>query len=164
MNRESIEGNLIAAIQGLSKAFRLEDGELAYLALTSKPELPVRDRLAFALHQTLRGPYLVAREWARVDLAILSMEDGKVHPKGLLQIKTWSLFTFISKAESQFAKIREDADKCHERWKHAATYCLLLATLPSQILGGQYNGVIKYLRGWERAVATWVNRCSTTKR
>ena len=59
--------------------------ELAYLALTSKPEAQVRDRLAYQLHQQLADrDLMVAREWKRTDLAILR-SDGA--PEALLEAK-----------------------------------------------------------------------------
>ena len=47
--------------------------ELAYLALTSKVELPIRDRLAYSLHWRFGNgdSILVSREWKKVDLAII---------------------------------------------------------------------------------------------
>ena len=62
--------------------------EIAYLALTSKPELAVRDRLAFHLYQKLKQDgSLVSREYhiggrKHADIAILhgkkSGEDNKI--------------------------------------------------------------------------------------
>ncbi|MFJ1971857.1 hypothetical protein ACIO93_24620 [Streptomyces sp. NPDC087903] len=49
-------------------------GELAYLALTSQIENPIRDRVAYQLHLRLQGTRLDAgREWTGVDAA---GEDG----------------------------------------------------------------------------------------
>lgn len=49
-------------------------GELAYLALTSQIENPIRDRVAYQLHLRLRGTRLDAgREWTGVDA---EGEDG----------------------------------------------------------------------------------------
>ncbi|MFE5011829.1 hypothetical protein ACFRJ3_45880 [Streptomyces sp. NPDC056696] len=39
----------------LAAADSCAPGELAYLALTSKPELAIRDRLAWVLHRRLSG-------------------------------------------------------------------------------------------------------------
>jgi hypothetical protein len=62
---------------------QFESDELAYLALTSKPELQVRDRLAWRLHQELSPRLLVVGEWRRCDLAIL---DGEA-PIACLEFK-----------------------------------------------------------------------------
>jgi hypothetical protein len=48
-----------------------EANELAYLALTSKVELPIRDRVAWHLQLTLGDDYVVSREWRRADIAVL---------------------------------------------------------------------------------------------
>ncbi|MGW3847113.1 hypothetical protein [Streptomyces fagopyri] len=51
-------------------------GELAYLALTSQIENPIRDRVAYQLHLRLKGTRLdVGREWTGVDA---EGEDGTV--------------------------------------------------------------------------------------
>ena len=63
------------------RAIRFEPGELAYLALTSKPELQVRDRLAWEL---TKAGVRVAREWRRCDLALLS---GNGTPLALVEMK-----------------------------------------------------------------------------
>jgi hypothetical protein len=65
---------------------KFQDNELAYLALTSKVELPLRDRIAFELHKKYGDKYLICREWKskeikssdRVDLAIVEKETEKV--------------------------------------------------------------------------------------
>src|SRR5215218_1528708 len=69
---------------------RFDVDELAFLALTSKMELPLRDRLAYVLFRRL-PQFLVAREWRRVDLAVLAPGDPPV-PKMLLEAK--ALYTF----------------------------------------------------------------------
>lgn len=63
-------------------------GELAYLAVTSKAELPVRDRLAWRLMADLGDGYFVAREWRRADLAVL------VGPDPIAQLEAKALYTF----------------------------------------------------------------------
>ncbi|MHA7209602.1 hypothetical protein [Arthrobacter sp. MDT1-65] len=71
-----------------SAAASLAPGELAYLALTSKVELPLRDRLAWSLSTKLPD-LVVAREWKRTDLAIL---DSSATPMVLVEAK--ALYTF----------------------------------------------------------------------
>jgi hypothetical protein len=64
--------NALAAIEA-------DPDELAYLALTSKPEFQIRDRLAYRLHHQLdEMNRRVAREWHRVDLALLDQEKPLV--------------------------------------------------------------------------------------
>ncbi|MFB7918544.1 hypothetical protein [Streptomyces sp. NPDC056061] len=54
--------SLDSCLQTAGRSF--EEGELAYLALTSQIEHPVRDRVAYAMHRRLEGTRLdVGREW-----------------------------------------------------------------------------------------------------
>jgi len=79
--------------------------ELAYLALTSKIELPVRDRLAYRLSR--RFPeLLIAREWYRCDLAILSEEAVP-----LLLLEAKALYTFDMVGEPAGTWIARYPDK-----------------------------------------------------
>ena len=64
-----VHDGLSAAVAGLATAF--EAGELAFLAATSKPELPIRDRVAWQLSRSLGADYVVSREWRRADIAVL---------------------------------------------------------------------------------------------
>ena len=71
---------LVDGLTGAAPSF--EPGELSYLALTSKAEHVVRDRLAWVLSR--RG-LRVAREWRnRVDLAVL---DDEGEPLSALEAK-----------------------------------------------------------------------------
>ena len=67
---------LAQALDGLPRLF--PDEALGYLAATAKAENPVRDAVAYFLHQRVgHNGYLVAREWpdplasGRRDLAIV---------------------------------------------------------------------------------------------
>ena len=64
-------------------------GELAYLALTSKIERPLQDRLAWLLHTRLPD-LVVSREWRATDIAILSA--GAESPLVLLEAKAMYSF------------------------------------------------------------------------
>ena len=80
--------DLKCALSLLGKEFA--PNELAYLALTMKVEGPFRDRLAFLLHQTYEsGGFVVAREWNRIDLAVLSSNGS---PICLIELK--AMYTF----------------------------------------------------------------------
>ena len=87
-------------------------GELAFLALTSKIELPVRDRLAWSLYKELWPGSVVAREWRRIDLAILP-EGHADEPDALIQAKalyTFDLATSLSLRNYEVA-VRADIGK-----------------------------------------------------
>ena len=68
---KNTDDELTAVLARIDKEFRQD--ELAYLATTTKVEGPFRDRLSFLLHlDYYRSGFVVAREWNRVDLAVLS--------------------------------------------------------------------------------------------
>ena len=71
-------------------AASFQTNELAFLALTGKAELAVRDRLAWALYTALSvapADLLVAREWRRSDLVVLKSE---VHSPALMILEAKS--------------------------------------------------------------------------
>jgi hypothetical protein len=109
---------LLAALQDVPGEF--EPGELVFLALTSKPELTIRDRLVWLLAK--RG-HRVAREWRkRCDLAVLD-ETGE--PYAVIESKaayghdtTWHWKDKHHKIRSSIgattpldAELRGDAEK-----------------------------------------------------
>jgi hypothetical protein len=133
-----------------------EPNELAYLALTSKVELPIRDRLAFALHRRL-DQRLVAREWKRVDLAILA-DDGST-PELLLEAKALYTFDLIGEAVwvDRFPKkVRDDVAAMRARSdlvERTQLFALVLATHPLSEAGPQLRQLAKYSRGVGKAIA-----------
>ena len=144
-------------LEGLSRSFI--PGELAYLALTSKVEFPIRDRLAFRLHTRLGdGPSQVAREWHRTDLAVLS---GGV-PTLLLEVKAMYSFDAIDNAvglRNFHRQVLRDRDKSlRPEAGNAEIYALLLVTHPGGPCGEKLNAVVKYRTGIERAAKRGVER------
>lgn len=81
-----VRSSVRAAVEGLAAAF--EDGELAFLAATSKPELPIRDRMAWHVSRRLGDEYVVSREWRRADIAILRGRDV------VTQIEAKAMYSF----------------------------------------------------------------------
>jgi hypothetical protein len=69
------------ALRSALNEVAFEPDELAYLALTSKPELQVRDRFTWRL---LRSAHVAGREWKRADLVLLN-EDYE--PRVFLEAK-----------------------------------------------------------------------------
>jgi len=86
---------LIKIINELPNKF--EENEIAYLALTSKIEIPLRDKIAFRLHEKLNKDYLICREWGvknnkdrdRIDLAIIRRKDETI--RCLIEFKAHSV-------------------------------------------------------------------------
>lgn len=102
MTAQSTWAELIAAnMQFLGKDFR--SNELAYLALTSKIEFPIRDRLAFRLCQRLleSSDLAVAREWKKYDLAVVT--DGS-EARLLLEAKAMYSFDLFTRSGSKFVR------------------------------------------------------------
>ena len=88
-------------------------GELAYLAMTSKIENPLRDRIAFALHTQFGDKYFICREWNkggeksnRTDIAIIDRKTEDV--KCLIELKA---NTTPRKEDSRSIELAEDFRK-----------------------------------------------------
>jgi len=124
-----MKAELVKAISSISP----DADELAYLALTSKPEAQIRDRLAYRLHQQLADrDLLVAREWKRTDLAVLGPDGAPValvEAKALLSAD----LLYDIRVENWRKKVRADIGKargCAERFDapKAEIYALVIAT------------------------------------
>ena len=83
----NIEKELKQALLNIDKLFG--KNELAYLALTSKIENPIRDKIAVYLNNKLyEKDILIAREWKRTDIA--AIKNGVA--VSLIEIK--AMYTF----------------------------------------------------------------------
>src|SRR3989344_4463942 len=92
-----IESDIKNSLRGIANKFG--KNELAFLALTTKIELPFRDRWAYALYQKLnKVGLIVSREWRRVDMAILE----KNKQVALIELK--AMYTFDALDEAGFYK------------------------------------------------------------
>ena len=158
---ESPREQLVKSLSAAAASFA--DSELAFLALTSKIERPVVDRLAYRLFLTLApAGYAVTREWplpggaGRVDLAVLQGD----RPCLLLEAK--AMYSFDSAAHSR--KDREYPRRLQAdlgRFSNATfpgvpIFSLLLATHPEAPLPLSPPGVFKYTSGVNAAL-----RCAT---
>lgn len=138
------------ALAGAAKSFA--ENELAYLALTSKVEHPIRDRVAWALHSTLTT-HFVAREWRRCDLAILETNGS---PAALVEAK--AMYSYDAVSDRKMAAYRgwmvSDIAKANKlaSGSSAEVFVLLLVT---HVVGlpDAPDGVVKYRRHIERATA-----------
>jgi hypothetical protein len=86
--------------------------ELAYLAATSKIENPIRDRIAFALHDSLGDGALIHRERKdkRGKKADIAITDFGNRPKYIIELKAHSAPTY-EKGYSEL--IRRDIEKMY---------------------------------------------------
>jgi hypothetical protein len=140
---------------------RFKENELAYLAFTSKAEFPIRDRLAFGLHFKLcHQNLIVAREWHRIDLAIL--QDRK--PLVFIQTKathTYSLTDVHSKSKGKNyypVKMVEDITEIQSKAEaNTKLYSLLLATHFKKPIDKKWDKINKYLLGINRGFAKYGN-------
>ena len=149
----SLRGQLVRALGDVANAF--EPDELAYLALTSKPELLVRDRLAWVL---MKAGHRVAREWGRCDLAVL---DGD-SPAAIVELKAahtarveWGLagsggkraaFAELHDARTYFeGLIRADAAKALSRaWPEGEGYVVVVLYHVADPVPQALDAVVKY--------------------
>ena len=158
---------LIDSLHDLTGEF--QPNELAYLALTSKIEGPLRDRWAYSLHQALSPEYVVAREWSgprtsgkrrhragarsrprrrRADLAIVA--HGSAH--AIIELKAIYSFDVIN---SRHKKLIEWLRTDGEKWSDCASasiYTVLLVTHPDGEVAGHYEHIVKYVPEINRAV------------
>ena len=141
---------VVNSLESLKSAFL--QNELAYLALTQKVEHAFRDKLAFELHNRLKGDKesLVCREWCRTDLAVI--RDSQ--PLLLLEAK--AIYTFdIMKGGSQHpfpSQLQEDIEKS-KVWQSDGKnstleiLALLIATHPHDPPSAAYREAVKYYGG-----------------
>ena len=128
-----------------------EENELAYLALTTKIELPIRDKWAFTLHNKLQEKYTVAREWKRTDLAVLV---GSI-PEVLIELK--AMYSFDAALGEQGGKRFTDrmhADQLKAKKissDHTEIYTVLLSTHPKCHIDKSMYGIVKYSNYINRA-------------
>lgn len=122
--------------------------ELAFLALTTKIELPLRDRWAYVLYKNLAdGNFVVSREWERTDIAIL--ESG--NPKVLIEIK--ALYTFDAVSEKSWyataiALLQKDENKAFKLANvDTKIYTVLFVTHPLVSIPTDFERIVKYLPG-----------------
>jgi hypothetical protein len=150
---------LIAALDALGSG---DAEELAYLAVTSKPENPVRDRLSFILQR--RGQdagRIVAREWIprnvpksrrnlakgrRIDLAVLESD----RPLLLLELK--ALTSYNATLESDLNRyrdlvegdLRSAGEVAAKAGRVAEVFGLVLVTMIGGDLGDEHDDAVKY--------------------
>lgn len=122
--------------------------ELAYLSLTRKNELPVRDRLAYKIFRA--NPHLVSsREYRYIDLALFRNAKS-LEMTCMIEVKSWYTFDLTDQLEKvvQAAKIdfaKERNVGMLNEHANAKQYAIIIATHPKQPVSRKYSGVVKYL-------------------
>jgi len=140
MNRAeagALEREILDALEGLGALFARN--ELAYPRAEVQGRRTIRDKLAFALHEAIGSTYLVAREWDRVDLAVLTSTQV---PVALLEPK--AMYSFDD--ATRYCRITaEDEGKTRAFAPMAdAVYSLLLATHVAASVPASLRRVVKY--------------------
>jgi hypothetical protein len=136
------EIDLVKLLEEINSEFA--EDELAYLAATSKIEAPIQDKVAFNLHKGYGNRYLVARQWHRVDIAIVDHDDAPVCLIELTAMYTFNalkpkdLTNFMCKTKRDEQKARRQAGK------NTAVYSLLVATHFIEPVKKHLKKVIKY--------------------
>jgi hypothetical protein len=131
--------------------------ELAYLALTSKVEMPIRDKLAFMLHQRLGDDLIVSREWKRVDLVVSGKDDQKC--KVMIELKNFYTFDVLNDRMRSIFKKQVEHDivklKKFDQKGEVDKYTIILVTHPKSFIPQELaHPIIKYSPG----VNTWFKR------
>mgnify|MGYP001098324048 FL=1 len=130
-------------------------GELAYLALTSKIEQNLRDRLAVSLQlgefnneivvsrEYPRGDFSVSKKGGRIDLVLFS--KGK-KPILFLEFKACYSFDLIksNNSDEYIVAVRKDMIKSLEVQPEVPMYSILFITHPLEFISNDFSKVIKY--------------------
>lgn len=146
----SYKSLIFETLQNIKSDFK--EDELAYLALTSKVEFPLRDRLAFQLHEKLFDQGLsVSREWTprkqrrkRFDLAILSQN----RPVVIIEMKAMYSFDAVKRSNKKkyATAIKDDVRRAKEVADNATEiFAILLVTHPTRQIDKRFSDVVKYL-------------------
>ncbi len=151
--QQSTELARLVAEELISLGDEFSQNELAYLAVTSKIEFPIRDRLAYRLVKRLASEGLsvrraVAREWKRFDLAIVN--DAQ-RAELLLEAKAWYTDDLYFENPKVLPASQEDKVKLLNKGPHCGDAPELLTLIllthihtPNEI-ATDWNGVVKYL-------------------
>ena len=143
---------LVGGLKRLEEEF--QENELAYLALSSKAEKPIVDRLAFRLQRTHGSESLaVAREFTesgkirRVDLAVVA---DRV-PRLLLEAKAMNaLNVYRPKLQRRYPGLmRADVNKLRkyptdDETDQPTKVVLLLTTYTHALPDSRWDGIVKY--------------------
>ena len=112
MKKLNMGTEIIESLKGLETEW--QENELAYYALTTKAELPFRDKLSWRMHKQLEKEGVISsREWKRTDLALIKDHEplALIELKNMLAsdsfINTWGNF----KDEQFFCEMLNDKIK-----------------------------------------------------
>lgn len=119
--------------------------EIAFLGLTSKIEIQLRDKLAFSLYNEFKDRYIITREWKKCDLAVL--DKHTLEPVLLLELKNCYSCDLIKKStlKEYELEIKKDLNKSKVlSTENTIFYSILFVTKPRNIIPDEYLKIIKY--------------------
>lgn len=119
--------------------------EISYLGLTSKIEIQLRDKLAFALHNEFKDKFIVTREWKKCDIAIL--DKNTLEPILLLELKNCYSCDLLKKStlKEYELEIKKDLNKSYNLSSEKTQfYSVLFITKPRTIIPAEYLKIVKY--------------------
>jgi hypothetical protein len=155
-SRSDLAAELRSAVQSVGET--LPADQLAFLAATRKFEEPVRDLIAWRLHQRLAPGLIVSREFpvgpkVRADLAIL---QGAT-PVAVVELK--ALYAFDIHSEPSRNKYRgmvaADLERTALHVASADAYAIALTTHVNGDIPAALLKVVKYAPGIRRANAKY---------
>ncbi|WP_455537809.1 hypothetical protein [Terrisporobacter sp.] len=130
------------------------EDELAYLSLTSKNELVIRDKIAYKLYLDLKD-LVIAREYSprgissRIDLAVL--DDNKL--KDIIDLKSMYTFDGVDGLEKFIDSVNKDFKKNQGLVNSEINqWSIIIATHPKQVPSKCYKDYIKYYSSIKRYI------------
>ena len=142
--------DLVKVIEDIKDLFGKD--ELAYLSLTSKNELVIRDRIAYKLHIELKNS-IVAREYSvkginsRMDLVIL--ENYSI--RDIIELKSMYTFDAVDGLDKFIDSVNRDFDKNSSlKNNNTSQFAIIIATHPKEIPSEKYKDFIKYYNSIKR--------------
>jgi len=132
-----------------------DPSELAYLTATSKPEGPIRDRLAWTLQQQLHPERGVAREWKKRDLTVHTA-DGR--PLLGVEVKVGAAFNLCHPTTPGWhpllTALGSDLDKLHHVTPSAERYGLIVLFHIGSHIPQPLEHLVKYAADFNAAAAS----------
>ena len=129
-----LEKIILESIKQSANEFQKD--ELAYLALTSKIENPIRDKWAYLIWRNLKEQKIninVAREWTRPDKKEKTKSDIAIVqndcPIVIIELKAMYTFDLIKTPKKRISNMEKDEKKAKKiADKDTLIYTVLLAT------------------------------------
>lgn len=131
-------------IEANKELFKKRKKQVSYLSLSGKPELFLRDTLAFLLQKKLEKDFLVGREWNRYDISIFRNEEKA--PDAVIEMKVFYNFDAIDKKLEEFRNsIKRDVKKMSDI--QSEHFFVLFIIHPQSIVGELYRHIFSYING-----------------